>query len=269
MYRLLWATDLHLDWVEQRWRRDRFYQSVAQDPADALLVTGDIADGPQTEGRLRELAEAVGFPVYFVLGNHDYYGRSIGRGREGAARLAAERPGLVYLPLAGVVRLTANTALVGHDGWGDARLGDYEGSRVELNDFYLIEELVAANSDRGRLRQCLEQLGDEAAEYLARVLPQALDEYREVVVATHVPPFRESAWHRGTYSEDDWLPFFSCKAVGDVLRAAMLARPDRRMLVLCGHTHGSGETDVLPNLRVLTGGAEYGNPRVCRTLRFE
>jgi hypothetical protein len=29
------------------------------------------------------------------------------------------------------------------------------------------------------------------------------------------------------------------------------------MVVLCGHTHGSGELEVLPNLRVLTGGSKY------------
>ena len=35
-----------------------------------------------------------------------------------------------------------------------------------------------------------------------------------------------------------------------------------QMLVLCGHTHGGGEFQVRENLRVLTGAAEYGKPRV-------
>jgi Icc protein len=30
--------------------------------------------------------------------------------------------------------------------------------------------------------------------------------------------------------------------------------------VVCGHTHGGGAVDVLPNLRVLTGAADYGFP---------
>jgi hypothetical protein len=30
------------------------------------------------------------------------------------------------------------------------------------------------------------------------------------------------------------------------------------MTVLCGHTHGGGQAQILPNLRVLTGGARYG-----------
>jgi hypothetical protein len=40
----------------------------------------------------------------------------------------------------------------------------------------------------------------------------------------------------------------------------------KQMTVICGHTHGAGEAQILPNLRVLTGGAEYGNPVKQRVL---
>ncbi len=49
----------------------------------------------------------------------------------------------------------------------------------------------------------------------------------------------------------------------------MAAHLDRQMTVLCGHTHGGGETEVLPNLRVLTGAAVYGEPKVQRVLEVE
>ena len=32
-------------------------------------------------------------------------------------------------------------------------------------------------------------------------------------------------------------------------------QPD--LTVLCGHTHGHGETEILTNLHIKTGGAEY------------
>jgi hypothetical protein len=38
-------------------------------------------------------------------------------------------------------------------------------------------------------------------------------------------------------------------------------RPERKVTVLCGHTHGEGETWPLPNLHVRTGRARYGEPR--------
>jgi hypothetical protein len=165
------------------------------------------------------------------------------------------------------VPLTAATCLVGHDGWGDGRCGDYWGLRVALNDWRLIGEFLGLD-DHERLKK-LNELGDEAAAHFRSVLPSALAEFEHVVVLTHVPPFREACWHRGQISDDDWLPHFTCKAAGDVLRQAMAARPERRMTVLCGHTHSAGQARVLPNLEVLTGGAAYGEPAVQRILEVD
>ena len=115
----------------------------------------------------------------------------------------------------------------------------------------------------------LRRLGEEAAEHLKIVLPDALASYDNVVVVTHVPPFREAAWYEGEISNDNWLPFFCCKAVGDVLTEQMEANPDSRLTVLCGHTHGQGEAQILPNLRVVTGGAQYRRPQIQGVLEIE
>ena len=40
------------------------------------------------------------------------------------------------------------------------------------------------------------------------------------------------------------------------------------MTVLCGHMHGCGEVELLPNLRMLTGGAKYGQPDAQPVLEF-
>lgn len=96
-------------------------------------------------------------------------------------------------------------------------------------------------------------------------LPQALSEFQHVIFATHVPPFREACWHRGKISDDDWLPHFTCKAVGDVLLEIMKENPDRKLIVLCGHTHGAGEAQQLPNLKVLTGALCATAGQRCRT----
>jgi 3',5'-cyclic-AMP phosphodiesterase len=71
---------------------------------------------------------------------------------------------------------------------------------------------------------------------------------------------------RGRISDDNWLPHSTCKAGGDVLADAMRKHPDREMTVLCGHTLGAGEAQILPNVRVSTGGAVYGNPTVQRVI---
>ena len=85
-------------------------------------------------------------------------------------------------------------------------------------------------------------------------------------MAIHVPPFREGCWFDGRLSSDEWLPHISCKAAGDVLIEMMAGHTDRHMTVYCGHTHGEGEAQILPNLRVITGGAEYRAPKLQRII---
>jgi hypothetical protein len=57
--------------------------------------------------------------------------------------------------------------------------------------------------------------------------------------------------------------------VGDVLLEVAKAHPKCQILGLCGHTHGGGEVRVAENLRVVTGSAEYGRPRIAEILPVE
>ena len=205
-----------------------------------------------------------GEPRDLGLGNHDFYHGSIATVRNEVADVASRSQHLVYLTRAGVVEITPTTCLVGHDGWSDGRLGDFFGSTIQLNDYILIDELKGL--DRSDLLARLNALGDEAAEHLRRTLADAMASYSQIVVVTHVPPFREACWHRRRVSDDDGLPHFSCKATGEAIHEAARAWPDRMITVLCGHTHGSGEVQILDNLAVITAEAEYGSPIVQRTI---
>jgi hypothetical protein len=113
------------------------------------------------------------------------------------------------------VAIDSNTAIVGHDSWADARYGDFFGSDVLLNDFFFIAELCVPT--KTELLTVVRKLGDEAALHLRTSLREALEKFTRVIVLTHVPPFRESCWHEGRISGEDWLPHFTCKAVGDVV----------------------------------------------------
>ena len=251
---LAWLTDIHLNFVRPP-ALEAFLDMLAETEADAFAITGDIGEADDVAIHLHTIAERVPKPVYFVLGNHDFYRGSIAGVREKIRALCTVMPNLHWMPDAGVVPFTEETCLVGADGWGDGRLGDYHGSDVMLNDFGLIGEFDGFEEDPKTRLAKLHALGDEAAAHFRTILPEALARFRHIVVLTHVPPFREVCWHEGKISDDAWLPFFSCKAVGDALVEAMSAS-DREMTVLCGHTHGGGEAQILPNLRVLTGGRE-------------
>jgi len=254
--RLVWLTDIHLDFCDEGGIA-AFLEALGGSRPDAVLVGGDTGKALSVLGFLRRIRAAAAAPVYFVLGNHDFYGGSIARVR---AEARAEGEGLTWLSGSGTIEIAAGTGLLGHDGWADGRLGDYDRSPVVLNDFHFIRELRGLGS-AARLA-LLQRLAGEAAAHLGGLLPEALERFRQLIVLTHVPPFDSAAWHEGRMCGPHYLPFFASKAVGDVLREAMLRRPDREMLVLCGHTHGGGVSEILPNLRVRTGGAEYMRPEI-------
>lgn len=259
MERLAWATDVHLDFLDAV-QRAAFADAVIESDADALVLSGDIANAKTLSRTLRELEARLARPIYFVLGNHDFYRGSIAGVRAEVRALTGASRWLRWLSEGDAVELAPGVGLLGHDGWADGRLGDYARSRVMLNDYRLIEELAFLDPETRLAR--LNALGDEAAAHVRATLPAALSRFRRVVFVTHVPPFREACWHEGRISDDDWLPHFSCEAVGLALAEAMRAAPDRELLALCGHTHGAGTARVLPNLEVRTGGAEYGAPRL-------
>jgi len=254
-----WLTDIHLEFLKDR-LASRFVQELAEQKLTGLFLTGDISTAKRLQFHLQLFEDILKVPVYFVLGNHDFYGGAIESVRKQIEDFCKQTKWLHWLTGCGVVRMSDDTCLVGHDGWADGRLGDYAGSGVMLNDYLQIENFKKAGS-LGRLA-LLNSLGDQAAACFRKTLPVALSQYNHLIVLTHPPPFLESCWHEGEVSADDWLPHFSCKAVGDILAEAMRNRPDKQMTVLCGHTHSSGICRILPNLQVKTGGAEYGAPGI-------
>lgn len=259
MKRIAWLTDLHLNFLKPR-AVDDFLSQLAADQFDMVLIGGDVAEAPSVVGHLDSIATRLTCPIYFVLGNHDFYFGSIARVRQAVDELCGERPNLVYLTSSSSFSLASGVGLCGHDGWADARLGDYERSLVMMNDYRLIEELAGA-SKRERW-PLLKAMGDEAARHVEAVLPAALAEHEHVFFLTHVPPLREACWYQGQTSNDEWLPHFTCLAVGQTLLRIMRDHPQRQLTVLCGHTHSPGETQPLANLRILTGHAEYGRPEI-------
>ena len=259
--RLAWITDPHLNFVKLE-ERNRFYASIRQSNPDAVLIGGDLGEAPTLLGILAEMKRALAMPLYFVLGNHDFYHSSVADVRSTVLEL--EAPQLVWLTETGVHLVTENTALVGDDGWADGRLGDYAGSSVFLNDYMLINEFVGLGKIERLTR--LNALGDAAAARVKAKLEEACILRKQVILLTHVPPFREACWHEGRPSDPDWLPHFSCKAMGDAILEVMDEHPECRLSVLCGHTHAAGVAHLRPNVTVHTGGAVYGRPALQQVL---
>lgn len=263
IHQLAWATDIHFDHAGPE-AKTAFLQALQTSEAEALCLTGDLSEAPQLTEHLQEIAGAFERPVYFVLGNHDYYHSSLSAVRTQMQQLSQEHPWLRWLPACGITPLNAQTALLGHDGWGDGRHGNLAQSWIKMTDFRLIEDFVQAG-ETGR-EALLNQLGDQGAEHLAQCLPEALEHFAHIIVLMHVPPLRESCLYGSEVADDYWAPYFTCKAMGDVLLAQARQHPRKQITVLAGHTHNICDISPLPNLRVRVGAASYGQPALADML---
>lgn len=273
--RIAWLTDIHLNFVEDEYALPALIDTVEAQQPGAVLIGGDIGEADSFTEYLEVLASGLSAPIYFVLGNHDYYRGSIASVRQEAETLSRHSRDITWLPSAGAVSLADRVALVGDGGWGDARAGSFANSNVVLNDYLLIDELRSKHRfpEQGEvltpeLAGSLQALGDESAKHFRTVLPQAAEIGREILVLMHVPPFHEACWHAGKRSDNDWAPHFVCVAAGEALRRFMEQHPTHQMTVLCGHTHSEGVAQILPNLLVRTGGAEYRRPALQPLLEF-
>lgn len=261
--KLVWLTDLHLDAVDAEKRGQLMAEVTAESP-DALLIGGDMANGRQSLEFLQEFARETALPVYFVLGNHDYYETSISQMRNQATCLDR---GLVYLSSSGVVPITAKTALIGHDGWSDAKSGDFMGSTVRLNDYVYINDLKWLSKEELRLR--LNSLGEEAAEALKTRLLEAFDNFPQVIILTHSPPFEEICLYENRQTDDNWAPHFVCQSIGTMLKEVVPKFPDCEVILLCGHSHHQAESRILPNLKAYVGQSILGLPTIQGVISIE
>ena len=265
--KLLWLTDLHLDRTDDE-TRGRFLSKIEGLRYDSVIITGDISTASHLSDHLREIAEACSpRPVYFVLGNHDFHHSSIAQVDELVESTCHQQRNLHHLGTGEIIRLNPDTALVGHRGWADGRAGMGQRTVIESRDKNSIADL--RNLTKDELFDRMNQYGRESAAYFRSVLPYALECYRNVLVATHVPPFTQAAHYNGQRCAPTHLPHFANYSTGCALLGLSRGFPRRMITVLCGHTHTSRRTRILENLEVRVGGAQSGRPAVQGIIEFD
>lgn len=263
----LWISDPHLDRLhkEDPQALSRLRRVLDTDNITHILLGGDIADSRTFEEELRRFCEACGRPVYFVLGNHDYYFSSVADMQSRASAL--DIPDVQWLPDAGVVPLNDNTALVGQGGWGDAHRGDLE-DFVILTDYAAISDLalmidhedfwVRGFTEREKLVSKLQALGWEAADALSRHLTEAAKNFTQILILTHVTPFYQTCTYKDLPGNEKGFPGFLWDTMGSLLDDFAASHPDISISVFSGHTHQESQGQIAPNLRAWSAKAEYG-----------
>lgn len=264
--RIAWCSDIHLDMADGFIVR-RFVARLIQSRPDAVLITGDIATGTTIADEIVEFSDAVGVPVYFVLGNHDYYGRPIEAVRDELRQLTNTELLVNWLPATGTVHLGGGTVLMGHGCWADGRSGTgIVNSAIRMNDEQQIEDL-ADSVDRTALATKVAGLAEEGNAYLLGELNRLGPEVRNVVIATHAPPFEQACMYEGQPSEPDALPHFCNRSLGNML-GQHANQTERHLTLLAGHTHDQAMLRPAPNLQVHVAAATYGTPAIAAILEI-
>lgn len=261
--KIVWLTDIHLNFLDRNSRKI-FYEFILITKADLVMISGDIAEAPSVKAILMEMGKDVNKPIYFVLGNHDYYFGYVNEVREEMTKLTNTAPLLHWLPASKPILLKNKVYLVGQDGWADGRYGDYYRSPVAVNDSRLIVDLFLQQGlGKKELLKQMRELADTDAQQLKEKLLEAADlGAKQIIIITHIPPFKENCFYRGREGTQDFLPYYSSQATGNVLLDLAHEHQQIQFSVFCGHTHAKSLYKPLKNLTIKSGQAEYYTPDI-------
>jgi len=251
---MAWLSDIHWD---RKGADDHLehIETIQETDPDAVILSGDIGEAPSFCDFLDYLYVKLNLPIYFVLGNHDFWHGSFEQVRAKACQISDDRTNLHYLSALDVVPLSSTACMIGDDGWGDGRAGDPHGAPDFPRDFSYIDDLVGLSRDNCFAK--ISALGDEAACHLRDKLLRAFTSYHQVYLVTHVPPFPEASLDSYRVCHQHKLPFYCCAALGSMILSVMEDFPEHTLTVLCGHTHNECDLSVRDNLTIRVKEASY------------
>jgi len=145
--KLAWVTDPHLNFISNT-EIKVFTKYLNDYEADGVVITGDIAEASTVVPFLGLIAKSVTKPIYFVLGNHDFYHSSIEDVRTDVNDLTRQFKHLHYLTKKEVIALTPNVGIMGHDLWYDCKSGTFMTSSFWLADFEYIQDYIDTNKTK-------------------------------------------------------------------------------------------------------------------------
>lgn len=242
--RLMVLTDPHFEGAEDKKAYWRLIETVALfHRADCIAICGDFVGGNGTLDFLRELDSISNIPYYFVLGNHDYWDSSIKETEE----LAKNCPEIAkhYLNYSGPIQLNQNTSLCGVSGFYDGGYGEWFFNTFQINDLKKISELIAVKSQREYLLQVIqEHTRNQIAllkEQWGKVTSQFKNDHK-IITLSHVPPFPHLCYYNNQRQDNQALPYFCSKFLGEAfLDLQEILNPSYSLLGLFGHTHNQAQ----------------------------
>ncbi len=133
MKKIVWLSDLHLNFLSSD-ELYEFLKIVIHHEPIVVLITGELSDSTKLIFHLRILEAEIKRPVYFVLGNHDFYHSSIKKVRKEVSSLVLNSKNLSWLTEMGIIELNSTTAIMGHDSWADCK-SDIFSERIAFRSY--------------------------------------------------------------------------------------------------------------------------------------
>lgn len=249
----IWLTDTHLN--SKPFATWRLARQINNENASGVFLTGDITDGTHIEHHLDSLAKNIDCDIFFVLGNHDYHGRTIDSVHADLRRLTERHRNLHWMPDTGVFKLNEEVSVIGSEGWYDAAFGDPWWIRFTF-DWHRTFDFLKLQNMNERI-EMFRLLAKRSAENIEESLVSALDDSKIVYVLTHFPPWKEAIRDEGTFLERFWLPYNTNNILGKTIERVMSGRKKKRVVVLAGHTHTDCWISVSRNIECRVNKASY------------
>lgn len=251
-----WLTDIHLDHLGFN-KLINFFESIVD--VDGVFISGDISIGKHLVDHLKTLSKYTQVPIYFVLGNHDYYESDFFSVKKSVYELDDN---LIYLTDQNEpIQLSHDTCLIGDDGWYDAKWSKPLTNLVFIADFLRIKDFrnLKSNNERFNL---VEKISYESARNVREKLLKALKKYKTVYFVTHFPPWPEEIPSIFNIGNRFWDPYCSSTIMSDMILQVMTKYKDNKLIILCGHNHSEYKISISHNILMKIGGARIRNPKI-------
>lgn len=181
--RLQIISDLHMEFG----RIDSLYEKMCECKSDVLVLAGDISSSNEIFETLNTIQHDCGKPIIFVIGNHEYYGRSRKNLDIEMMTMKDVNPN-IHILIEDSVQI-GDVCFIGSTGWWDGS-GGHIGMTVKhgLNDFRYIYDLM----DEGNLDGIV--WGRKSKTFLSNKLfkMRAEEKKTKLCVITHHFPHHRS-----------------------------------------------------------------------------
>lgn len=269
----IWLTDLHLHPTTGKGDPESLFVQLREEAPDVIMISGDISVSDYIFEYLVNFND-LGCTILFTLGNHEYYQDgivqsnwkqkmdhpiSIHEFNERIKDFIKRYKNLHWLDYMEPYFITQSTAIIGHTGWADGLYGDIHNSHTDLVDYHCIRELITAGKPIQPIEMqprldAMEELAQTAADHIRRNIIKAFHGgANEIILLTHVPPWKQLHLFGGEMSNESWMPYFTSKIMGRTITETMALFPDERLISLSGHTHHYAEFNPAENISAING----------------